>query len=168
MLFSNSDVYNIDTDNFTEKKILPAETQRKLAFALLQLEIADEIASIYMETQGDPITYLTKMICAAADNLKGLHGIKKEDRFEADWAYIQLDRLKNPKELLLSECGLKRFEKIAEVGQIVAKLLIDGADKELYDDFLDDAITQSILSLYTSDTEENASQDNSAEGGQNK
>ena len=60
MLFSNSDVYNIDTDNFTEKKILPVETQRKLAFALLQLEIADEIASIYAETQGDPIAHLKK------------------------------------------------------------------------------------------------------------
>lgn len=153
MLFSNSDIYNIDTDNFTEKKILPVETQRKLTFALLQLQIADEIASIYSETEGDPIAHLRKMICAAADNLQGLHGIKKEDRFEVDWAYIQLDRLKNPQELLLSERGLKRFEKIAEVGKIVASLLLDGGDKELYDDFLDDAITQSILAVYMSDAD---------------
>ena len=153
MLFANAEIYNIDTDDFTGKKILPNETQRKLAFALLQLEIADEIASIFMETQGDPISYLAKMICSAADNLKGLHGIKKEDRFETDWAYIQLDRLKSPQELISSDYGLKRFEKIAEVGQIVAKLLIDGADKELYDDFLDDAITQTILAVYSSDAD---------------
>ena len=159
MLFANAEIYNIDTDDFTGKKILPNETQRKLAFALLQLEIADEIASIYMETQGDPITYLTKMICAAADNLKGLHGIHSEDRFEIDWARVQLDRLKNPQELISSERGLKRFEKIAEVGKIIASLLLDGGDKDLYDDFLDDAVTQAILSLYTSDADKTDSTD---------
>ena len=93
------------------------------------------------------------MICAAADNLQGLHGIKKEDRFEVDWSRIQLDRLKNPQELISSDCGLKRFEKIAEVGKIIACLLLDDCDKELYDDFLDDAVTQAILSLYTSDAD---------------
>ena len=153
MLFSNADTYNISSDDFSGKKILPTETQRRLVFALLQLQIADEIASIYTETQGDPISYLAKMICAAADNLQGLHGIKKEDRFEVDWARVQLDCLKSPQELLLSECGLKRFERIAEVGKIVASLLLDGGDKELYDDFLDDAITQSILAVYTSDAD---------------
>ena len=150
MIFANAEIYNIDTDDFTGKKILPNETQRKLAFALLQLEIADEIASIYMETQGDPIAHLKKMICAAANNLTGLKGIRSEDRFEIDWSRIQLDRLKSPQELISSECGLKRFEKIAEIGKIIAGLLLDGGDKDLYDDFLDAAITQSILAVYSS------------------
>ena len=57
MLFANADIYNISSDDFSGKKILPTETQRRLVFALLQLQIADEIASIYTETQGDPISY---------------------------------------------------------------------------------------------------------------
>ena len=72
---------------------------------------------------------------------------------------MQLDSLKNPQKLLSSDCGLKRFEKIAEIGKIVAKLILDGGDKNRYDDFLDAAITQSVLAIYASEAEKNNPQD---------
>lgn len=162
MFFANSDIYNITTDDFTEKMSLPIDTQRKLTLALLQLQLADEIASVYTETQGDPITYLAKMLRGAADNLKELNGIRKEDRFCVEWSRMQLDSLKNPQKLLSSDCGLKRFEKIAEIGKIVAKLFLDGGDKNRYDDFLDAAITQSVLAIYASEAEKNNPQDDTS------
>ena len=67
----------------------------------------------------------------------------------------------------LRRCS-NRTLKLPLSSKSTKRILLDGGDKDLYDDFLDDAITESILAIYSSGADGNASQDNGAEGGQNE